>query len=528
MAASVSVIALKSWLHDGAEIALFDLREAGEYGGGHLFYAVSLPYSRMEIDLPRLAPRRSVRMVFHDGGEETLAAGAAERARKLGYDDIHVLVGGAAAWAAAGYPLFKGVNVISKAFGEMVEHAFKTPALSAVDLAARMARGDNLVVLDGRPFDEYHKMSIPGAFCCPNGELGYRASAMVPDPETTIVVNCAGRTRSIIGAQTLRNLGFPNPVYALRNGTMGWRLAGYELDHGKNRRYPDIAGGEGAGGEGRHARLARASALARQWGITRIDLAEAARWRADPMRSTYLLDVRTAEEFDAGHAPGAVHAPGGQLVQATDQWLGVRQGRVILIDDMGIRAVTTAMWLQAMGWEVAVLDSECRQWSGLGEMESSDEQLSALPIIGAAQLADAFILDLRASQDFRAGHIAGARWAIRPRLAQAIAGLPTDRTIALAAAHTEIARLFANDLPAPLRARCRHLVGTVADWRAAGHAIVATPDQPSDPECIDYLFFVHDRHVGNLAAAQQYLAWETGLVDQLDPLEKGAFRLPAA
>ncbi|WP_459655385.1 rhodanese-like domain-containing protein, partial [Achromobacter xylosoxidans] len=66
-----------------------------------------------------------------------------------------------------------------------------------------------------------------------------RAHGLAPDPKTTIVVNCAGRTRSIIGAQTLINLGVPNPVYALENGTQGWYLADFELDHGASRRYED-------------------------------------------------------------------------------------------------------------------------------------------------------------------------------------------------------------------------------------------------------------------------------------------------
>ncbi|WP_374367865.1 rhodanese-like domain-containing protein [Dongia sp.] len=520
MTAFISASTLKSWLHDGAEIALFDLREAGEYGGGHLFYAVSLPYSRMEIDLPRLAPRRSVRMVFHGESDETLAIRAAARASALGYDDIHILAGGAVAWAAAGHPLFKGVNVVSKAFGELAEHAYGTPALSAPELAARLARGDNIVVLDGRPFDEYRKMSIPGAICCPNGELGYRVGAMITDPATTIVVNCAGRTRSIIGAQTLRHLGLPNPIYALRNGTMGWRLAGYDLDHGKTSRYPAIADAKA------HLALSgQADALAKKWSIARIGMAEAIRWRADPTRSTYLLDVRTAEEFEADHVPGAVHAPGGQLVQATDHWLGVRRGRVILIDDARIRATTTAIWLQAMGWEVAVLSCDSAQWPCLDAVRSPFDSSSALPRVTADHLGDATILDLRSSQDYRAGHIAHARWAIRSRIEAALPNLPESRSIALVADQPEIAQLFAQDLPVSLRARCSLLTGGIADWRAAGQEIVATPDQPTDAECIDYLFFVHDRHAGNLAAARQYLAWETGLVAQLDELEKAAFRL---
>ena len=60
----------------------------------------------------------------------------------------------------------------------------------------------------------------------PGAELVLRARELAPDPATRIIVNCAGRTRSIIGTQSLINAGIENPVSALRNGTIGWTLAG--------------------------------------------------------------------------------------------------------------------------------------------------------------------------------------------------------------------------------------------------------------------------------------------------------------
>ena len=67
----------------------------------------------------------------------------------------------------------------------------------------------------------------------PGAELVLRVRDIAPSPDTTIVVNCAGRTRSIIGAQSLINAGIPNKVVALRNGTMGWHLAGFTCDKGE-------------------------------------------------------------------------------------------------------------------------------------------------------------------------------------------------------------------------------------------------------------------------------------------------------
>src|SRR5215470_13566075 len=238
MPSEIDAFTLKTWLSDGSEIALFDVREHGQYGAGHLFFAVPLPYSRFETGLPALAPNAAVRIVLYDGGDG-VAVRAAARAAALGYRNVAVLGGGAAAWRQAGYTLYAGVNVPSKTFGEIVEQRRHTPRLTAQAVAAMRAAGEDFVIVDGRPFAEYSCMNIPGGICCPNGELALRIHDIAPDPATKIVVNCAGRTRSIIGAQTLIDFGVPNEVFALENGTQGWFLAGLELEHGAGRRYPD-------------------------------------------------------------------------------------------------------------------------------------------------------------------------------------------------------------------------------------------------------------------------------------------------
>src|ERR1051326_5595778 len=242
MAAQIDARTLKSWLSDGTEIALLDVREAGQFGEAHLFFAVPLPYSRFELSLPALVPNTSVRLVFCDDGDG-VAERAAKRAEEIGYRNIHILAGGAPAWGKAGYTLYAGVNVPSKTFGELVEHRRHTPRITAQELQAMRAAGENMVIVDGRPYAEYHRMNIPDGICCPNGELALRIKDIAPDPATKIVVNCAGRTRSIIGAQTLIDFGVDNPVFALENGTQGWTLAGLELERGAGGRAP----GPGAG-----------------------------------------------------------------------------------------------------------------------------------------------------------------------------------------------------------------------------------------------------------------------------------------
>ncbi len=533
MATPVSPRELKTWLRDGRELALFDVREHGLFGLGHLLFAVPLPYSRFEARRPALAPRRSVRLVLVDGGEaEGPAVKAAARAKAVGYETVHVLAGGTAAWQATGHQLFAGVNVPSKTFGELVEHHHQTPSITATELKARQDRGDTLVILDGRPVAEYKRMTIPGSRCCPNGELAARAQAMIPDPAATVVVNCAGRTRSIIGAQTLRELDIPNPVFALENGTQGWQLAGLDLEHGARRFYPSAPQGATA-----DSLRAKAHDLATVHQVPLVGSTEVNRWLGEAARTTCLLDVRTAEEFAAGHGPGAVHAPGGQLVQATDHWVGVRGARLVLLDDIQIRAVMTARWLRALGHDAAVLEGGSEAWQQLEPPRrdaSADRGLPALAAMDAqvlvakgSQAAGPLLVDCRHSDAFRAAHGEGAIWMIRPMAARALraARWQPGQGVVLIADEEAVARSLALDLSEQGVADLSLLDGGLASWRAAGGPIVATPEVPGDDECIDRLRFAHDRHEGNLEAARRYLEWEIGLVGQLDDDERSNFRL---
>src|SRR4051794_10701122 len=233
----VDARALKGMLADGRELALIDVREELVFSQNHLLFARSVPLSRLELRFARLVPRRSTRIVLCDDAD-----GMAERAAgilaRAGYTDVAVLDGGVAAWAAAGFELFSGVNVPSKAFGEFVEHASATPSIAADELDRLIRAGTDMVVLDSRPFDEYQRVSTPTAVNVPGAELALRIHDLAPSPQTLVVVNCAGRTRSIIGAQSLINAGVPNKVVALRNGTMGWTLAGLACESGKARRAP--------------------------------------------------------------------------------------------------------------------------------------------------------------------------------------------------------------------------------------------------------------------------------------------------
>ncbi|TYL86809.1 rhodanese-like domain-containing protein [Bradyrhizobium cytisi] len=328
------------------EIALLDLRYEAAFATGHPLFAANMAADRIAIEAAVRLPRKDAPVVLFDDGEGLVASGA-ERLAALGYSNVRALDGGLKAWRAAGYEVFEDVNSYSKAFGELVEARRHTPSFSADEVAKLIADKANIAILDVRRFDEYATMNIPGSVSVPGAELVLRAGQAAPDPDTTIIVNCAGRTRSIIGTQSLINAGVPNKVRALRNGTIGWTLARHTLAHGAGRRG---AVGSFAGGP------ANARDVAYRAGVRHIGANEMSALVAETSRTLYRFDVRDAEEYAAGHLPGFRHYPGGQLVQETDMAAPVRGARILLADDRGVRADMTASWLAQMGWEVYVLE----------------------------------------------------------------------------------------------------------------------------------------------------------------------------
>ena len=518
MASQIDAATLKRLIQEGQELAVLDAREEGEFGRSHLFWAVPCPLSKMEMRARTLLPRRDVPVVCVDGGEG-YAARLAAYLEGIGCTKVSVLTGGTPGWVAAGYVAFSGVNVPSKAFGEWVEHHYETPSVDPGELKAMMDAGTDMVVLDSRPIDEFRRMTIPTAVNVPGGELVYRIGEFVTRPETTVVVNCAGRTRSILGAQSLRSAGIPNKVVALRNGTMGWELAGFACDRGRDVRYPE---GTPAGLDDA---FARADRFARRNGVQVTTRAELEKMRGDAKRTTYVLDVRDPAEYAAGHLYGSRSAPGGQLVQATDQWVAVRGARIVLIDDTGVRARMTGGWLRQLGgWDVYVLADglEGRLEEGFWKPDCPEADAVKVPHVTVPELAvlaaegAAQVVDLARSIDFRDGHIPGAMWGIRTRLDRLAGQITGDRQVVVAAPEEAQARLAAKELLGFAKAPVKVLTGGTAAWKAAGFPLEADRAVPADADCADFYLRPYDRNSGIEEAMREYLSWEIDLVHEVE------------
>ncbi|RDK01543.1 rhodanese-related sulfurtransferase [Paraburkholderia lacunae] len=499
------------------EVALVDVREEDPHARSHPLFAANLPLSRLELEAPLRLPCLTVPIVVFDDGEG-LAERAARRLSELGYTQVALLEGGLQGWRQAGGELFQDVNVPSKAFGELVESERHTPSLDAPHVQALLDREAGVVVLDARRFDEYQTMNIPGSISVPGAELVLRARQLAPDPATRIIVNCAGRTRSIIGAQSLINAGVPNPVAALRNGTIGWTLAGQPLAHGSSRRFEPILGDE--------VRLAAADAarkVADRAQVGRTSRDEARRWADEAVRTVYRFDVRTPEEYEAGHVPGFRSAPGGQLVQETDMFAPVRGARVILADNDGVRANMSASWLAQMNVEVYVVDGlSAADFSERGAAPAARnaptppdaDEISPAELAALLQAPGTAVLDFTTSANYVKRHIPGAWYAIRALLDAAVRKLPTAQRYVVTCGSSLLARFAAPEVAALTGKPVQVLSGGTNAWIEAGLPVESGETRLASPR-IDRYRRPYEGTDNGREAMNAYLEWEYGLVAQL-------------
>jgi rhodanese-related sulfurtransferase len=424
--------ALADLMRSDTPHAVLDVRERGAYERGHVFRTMTLPRRLLETRMPGLvtAPATPIALLDADGA---LAPLAAQTLAAMGYRDVRPLEGGLAAWRAAGRRVVQGLNVPSKVFGERALHEWGTPQIAPHELMARIERRDDMVIVDSRTYEEYHRGCIPGSVSVPGGELVLRIGELVERPETTIVVHCGGRTRSYIGAESLRRMRLPNPIVALENGTMGWELAGLTLERGATRTAPSV------GAKSRVQAAATAKRVAAEDGVRFLGVDEVrALWERRRERNVYLVDVRTAAEYEAGHIAGALWAPGGQAVQAADDYFAVRGAAYVFVCDGVVRSIMTAAWFLRMGVrDVAVLAGGVTAWRDAGgAMETGqpaptpfdwESARAAARQCPPGDLGGAVVVDVGMSDAYAAGHVPGAAWICRSRLESRIANAAPDR-----------------------------------------------------------------------------------------------------
>lgn len=528
--ATVSPAALHAALRGGGEIAVIDVREGGRFETGHISLAVPLPLSEIEFHVERLLPRKTIRVVVTDDHGGEFSHRASLRLSELGYPSVVRLDGGLAAWREAGFELITGQYSLSKALGEFIERHHNTPRIGVGELARRIREGTAPVILDTRPLEEFTHVSIPGGVAAPGAELLYRIFDAVPSPDTPIVINCAGRTRAILGAQILLNAGLPNPVVSLENGTTAWILAGLTPGQGSDQRLPPPST-EGIA----HARAA-AERVGARFDVRHIDAAGLAALKARQEEiSLYLLDVRTPEEYLAGHLPESISAPGGQVVQTTDAFIGTRGGTVVLVDNEdAVRATVTASWLTQMGLDnVHVHASPRDAFSDVGparaRLAGGEPAVSKVTAREAEALLreGAVVIDVEPAGPYFSERrsIPGSLVARRSTLPQSLPLIPGRGPILITSADGRLASLATSELEKKTPREVVALEGGTRAWQEAGLPTRTGPVQiPLLPgEAIPAEPTLEERRA-NLDA---YVRWGGTIVAQLKRDGLVRFRAPS-
>jgi len=489
-----------------AVIALVDIREERFYGQGHILPAVNIPLSRIEIKLPILVPGKNTPLVFYDDGGD-LADIAASTAQIMGYSDIAILNNGLSGWKAGNYHLFSGTHVLGAALAETIDRADPVQKISATQLSHRQNTGESIIVLDARPWDAFSDNHIPGGINCPLGELEYRFSDLVNDDKTPVVVNCAGRTRSILGAKSLLIAGVPNPVFSLDKGTWGWWSAGLKLASGPGPRAETLSE------QGRDWSFASAQLAAQNAGVKEIGEKTFAQWKSEQDDiSLYLLDVRLPDEFESGHLADAISAPGCQLIECSEDWIGVRNGRILLIDEDGVRARVVAHWLKKLGYpEVAVLAVDYKPEMNDFRNKVSIEHSNEYPYLPINSINPAtVVLDLSPSTIFQRHHLPGALWFIRSYLKEIIARIPDRQIVVMDDNQGQLAQLVAEDLAKLGRKNVYLLDGDLKSWRNSGGSLESGQNGMLTRKD-DCYYTSPDSEIAKMRMKKAYMDWQSDL-----------------
>ena len=520
MARSISVADADGLLSSSAEFAFLDVRDVVPFGAGHPFLAAHAPCARIELSVPLTSPRRSTPILLTDG-EGELAPIAAARLESLGYNNVSVLAGGARVWAESGRALFPELEVPSKGFGAFARIHGQPNFISPAELASAIDNKADLVVLDSRPMDEYSRGNIPGSIDAPGADVLRWFDDLVPNANTTVVVNCMSATRGILGGLSLKAAGVPNEVRVLHHGTRGWLLDGLKLETGATRVPAALSATASA-----NARR-RAQSLRQRAGLTTVNAASLAHWRAEADRTTFVIDVRSTAEFASGHLGGSVNASEGRIVMAPEHYFTTRNARIVLVDDDTVRASVTALWLAQMGWgEVVVFDDDllaCDLEVGDGApgTEPASDGAPVPNSIDPPELqtlldnASTQVIDIGHSDAYCAAHLPGASWCLRADLPAVVASMPTSACIVLTCEDGRLAALATGDINTDDARDIRALRGGTNGWLSAGKPTATGPEQLCSP--LDDHWLASSERPGDLTTnVLAYLDWETTLLDDIN------------
>ena len=482
----------------GSPFALVDARERRDHVDGHWFGSTNIPLSVLTARITRLVPDRDFPIHLLDWQDRASDA-AVWCLEQLGYR--HVTRCPTSHPGKFGDGFVKGEYVWSKAFGEVLAHECGLPEVTPADYldSHRDAR-----LFDVRPTAEYNAFTIPGSQSCPNSLLLANLDALRATGEMALL-HCAGRTRSIIGACTLKAAGYDGPFAIFRGGTQAWQLDGFEREFDASTVFAAETGDAAA-----------TRAILDQWAIPYEMVADdRLESLVNQHRASLMFDVSDDAARGVMRRHGIIGLSGTNLIQQTDQAIARYHVPVMLFDHgSGSRAGFAAYWLRAMGFAVRVMlldDIDALRPAGVpaSPPPATDWQAVSLDRLIAHRDSGGAIFDLRPSSAFREAHLQGSLW-------HNISVLLSDDTPATASPVMIIGRdpAHGSEMASLLAQHGWQIAGMFA-WQVTECNGATCPPGHLD-SAIDEAALFAGRHHGNLQDSRDYLAWEEELPGQID------------
>ena len=316
-------------------ISFLDIRERKEYVHGFAFGSVNCPFSKFKYLIKELVPDVNTILILIGIKNIYQKDKIQKILKKLKYNRSFILKGDYKIWKKQKFPLWAGEYTFSKAFGEWIEITSNIKNLYAKELYKIHKKNHNYLQIDARPKKEFEKFSLPQSVQCSGGEL----PCFINNKENlrkNFIVHCAGRTRSIIAYQTLKDFNFKNKKYVLNGGTQNWVLNGFDRKF-KNQskikstkiNYKDD--------------LKLAHSIAKKFKIPSTQT-------MNKQTNSYNFQINS-EIKNFKKIPGWKQVNATTLIQSTDKFISSTNTKILIFSNIPSSAVFTVIWLRRMGYQ---------------------------------------------------------------------------------------------------------------------------------------------------------------------------------
>ena len=100
---------------------------------------------------------------------------------------------------------------------------------TVAEVSQRQVAGEQFLLFDVREESEFAAGHLPGAKSVGKGIIERDIEALVPDPDTELVLYCGGGFRSALAADNLQKMGYTH-VISMDGGFRGWKEAGLQVE----------------------------------------------------------------------------------------------------------------------------------------------------------------------------------------------------------------------------------------------------------------------------------------------------------